>query len=427
MMNLSLIFLYCSFKENSPFLTNSKTMASSSFLFDNNFIRKSFSSFCFSQAKSNKYVFNNMKFYSFLSSPLIFNRENYVEQYYTDDSLVLERAEKIQINNSVFKTCVSSAFGGGIRYDGNVLDDSHLIISQCLFEKCIARLYGGAVYASCSRYSISESCFSGCLARSRQAALFRGESKYSHVFNLLSIYNNGRGKDDQMTLETSSNSVIITNINSTKNAIEKASSGLLIKSNFMLFMKFSTFCENTGSSVLNINLKNLQSSIEYNNIINNRKSSDPFESIISCSPKMVFAHFNFYNNSIPIIINKQTNSPVFFKLCEFDIPFNDQNFVGDIKHSDCQFEVKDVKTYEISKVPEHICIAAKNNMKQFYKSKNKFIGRFILIVSIGLWLIGTVFFVLMFAMRSFRQKGQKNIKDDEMIPFFSKKTNKFLD
>lgn len=121
-------------------------------------------------------------------------------------------------------------------------------------------------------------CFKHCYFNECHVANLRGESKNMHSINFTTICLNGflpneqynsDEKDKSITFTSFSNIIIVVNNNNTKNSVSHNSGGQQIISNFIAYLKYSTFSNIIGESILHISLKNDKSSIEYINILNN--------------------------------------------------------------------------------------------------------------------------------------------------------------
>lgn len=106
---------------------------------------------------------------------------------------------------------------------------------------------------------------------------------------------NSDEKDKSITFTSFSNIIIVVNNNNTKNSVSHNSGGQQIISNFIAYLKYSTFSNNIGESILHISLKDDKSSIEYINILNN-SAILKFHGNVICFAQTAFVHFVFINN-----------------------------------------------------------------------------------------------------------------------------------
>ncbi|OHS97706.1 hypothetical protein TRFO_36031 [Tritrichomonas foetus] len=365
-MNYTFLLLTASLHLQSPFFTHQKSFSHATLTFDHIKFGRSFSNFFYSQSSFSKTIFQSAHFSHFLASPVVVDSKTISNQLFYNQGFQFRGGREMTFLNSVFESCSSISMGGGIQLFGNTLDKSNLTISNCLFDSCSAGMQGGAVYALSSRYIISESCFTRCYAKDKQTCSLRGESQFTHLINMTTVYLNGHGTNDMTTFSTSSTVIVITNINSTRNNVENMAAGHYVATNLMCYLKYSTFSDNIGVNVLNIQLRNHESSIEYVNMINNT-ASIKFTSLIYCNAKTAFGHFVFVRNSNPLVFTEKEGR-IFLIDCIFDLSMNDFLFEGQITHSRCDFEVDNPITHVFSKHPEKLC---SNKFKKNIQTENE--------------------------------------------------------
>jgi hypothetical protein len=255
----------------------------------------------------------------------------------------------------VFDNCISNSAGGAIQLYTDTLNGSFLSLTRCFFHSCTANMHGGAVYALVARHAIVDSCFNWCSSRDRQAGLFRGESSVPHVINLTLIAFCGRGTNDRTTFSTSSAIMIVVDMNSTCNNVAQWAAGHYLETNRMAYMKFTTFSDNIGVNILNYQLRNQESSLEYVKLVNNSAALS-WKTLIYTSAGIAMGHFYFVQNSKPFVVADPLVQNVFFIDCVFDVPFENKLFSCTFNHTQCEFDIENPVLPAWTTLRSDICV-----------------------------------------------------------------------
>jgi hypothetical protein len=295
------------------------------------------------------------RFQHFLSSAIHVNTQDFDNKLYQNHNIVLRDRGELFFTDCVFDTCVSNSAGGAIQLYADTLNGSDLCLVRCFFQACTANMHGGAVYALVAHFAVIDSCFAWCSARDRQAALLRGESVPFHPINQSVICFCGRGVNDRTTFSTSSSTVFVNTLNLTFNNVAQWAAGHYLESNRMATMRFSTFSNNIGVNILNLQLRNHESDLESVNFVNNSASLS-WKTLIYANANVNFVHFYFVMNSKPFLITDKVAEAAVFVDCVFDVPFDDKLFSGSFSYTQCLFDVEAVSLPVFATFRKDVCV-----------------------------------------------------------------------
>jgi hypothetical protein len=254
----------------------------------------------------------------------------------------------------VFDSCISNSAGGAIQLYTDSLGGSLLSLTGCLFHSCTATMHGGAVYALVARHVIANSCFTWCSARDRQAGMLRGESEEPHTINLTLVAFCGQGTGDRTTFSTSSGRMVTIDTNSTCNNVAQWAAGHYFETNTMAIMMFTSFSDNIGVNVLNYQIRNQQSSLEYVKLVNNSAALS-WKALLYSSAKVELRHFYFVQNSKPLVTCNLASANATLVDCIFDVPFDAQLFRCSFTWTQCEFDIENPILPSFTTLRKDIC------------------------------------------------------------------------
>jgi hypothetical protein len=191
-------------------------------------------------------------------------------------------------------------------------------------------------------------------------------------------------------------------VNFSCNNVAEFAAGHYFESNRFGSMVFTTFSDNIGSNVLNLQIRNQESSFEYVKMTNNSAALS-WKALVHSMARVEFRRFYFVQNSKPFIFCDKMGSAVLTE-CLFDVPFDEKLFSCSYSYTKCEFDVENPKLPSFTTLRQNICVdrfAVKGNEE---KSD-----------SVVWWLIGIAVCIAGGYLLFFG--GPKGKDDEERVPF----------
>ena len=359
-MNLSFSSLSCISLINSPFFTNPITREKKEIIFKKCHFSNFLNSFLYSNSNTGKISIYKSKINNILNNAL------YIEQI-SDENIQFSKHSRnsftdrlfLVVSKTVFSKCVSDKRGGALFVQH---DFCTFGLFNSAFYDCSSYFTNGALFFRGRSSSASQNCFDTCVGRqastfSSQAFFFSTRNGFNNAFNETSVVSSSpfavRGRDGPGVFWKGN--LIVTHVNSSYNHIIGKTCGINIANIENSYIRFNTFSNSTGFSVLNLQSFRSSEELAYLNFVQN-EAFDHGSIFFLYDTNAIICNSIFIKN-IGKLVAAAGNWKLQFDSCVSDSSFEESIFVAkNIITFRCSFGIStNIKTHQIKSVSSLLC------------------------------------------------------------------------
>lgn len=123
----------------------------------------------------------------------------------------------------------------------------------------------------------------------------------------------------------------------------------------MATVRFTTYSDNIGVNVLNLQIRNFQSALSDVKLLNNSAAMS-WKGLVYSSGPVVLTRFYFVQNSKPLVVSDPQWGSAVCVDCLFDIPLEPKLFSCSFSITKCEFDVENPILPSFATLSRDICV-----------------------------------------------------------------------